>query len=113
MLTLAIILFAIGVLFGLIVLTSFLRHGVTPKGSVIVHGILILIALILVIVYVTNNKPGPLVAMVMFIITAVFGFALLAIDLSRKPLPRFLVFLHPFLAAISLIVLIIWTVSAH
>ena len=113
MLILAIILFAVGAIFGLIILTSFLKGGATPKGAVVVHGILVVIALILVIVFTVSHQPAPITALILFIITGLGGITLFAIDMSKKPLPKFLAFLHPILAVISLILLIIWVASPH
>ncbi len=113
MLILAIILFALGAIFGLIVLTSFLKSGATPKGAVAVHGVLVVIALILLIAFIAGHHPGPTAALILFIITGLGGITLFIVDMSKKPLPKFLAFLHPILAVISLIILIIWVATPH
>lgn len=110
----AISLFIIGALFGLHILTHILKNKPTPKISVALHGLLVAIALVTIIVALINGGGnGRLTAsVVLFIIAALGGFIMVYIDLGKKQLPpKALALLHPILAAIGLILLIIYAMG--
>lgn len=108
----AIILFAIGALFGLHILTHILKTRPSPKASVIFHGLFVAAALVLLIVTIANGTANSLTiaSLIFFIIAALGGFIMVYMDLGQKKLPpRALAVLHPLLAAIGLVILIIYT----
>ncbi|MDP4175257.1 MAG: hypothetical protein Q8933_14885 [Bacteroidota bacterium] len=110
----AIILFIIGALFGLHILTHILKNTPTPKLSVALHGLLVAIALVTIIVALINNGGNwrLTASVVLFIIAALGGFLMVYIDLGKKQMPpKALALLHPILAAIGLILLIIYTMG--
>lgn len=110
----AIILFVIGALFGLHVLTHILKNKPTPKISVLLHGLFVAIPLIMVIIAVIKgeNVTSTLMAsMVFFIIAGLGGFAMVFIDLGKGQLPpKGLAILHPLLAAVGLVLLIMYAI---
>ena len=107
MLILAIVLFILAAIFGLFALLAILKNQPTPKPAVFAHGAIAAIALILVIVYsVGNPGPSPMASLVIFIIAALGGFVLFALDWQKKPIPKPLAFVHPIAAVIALILLI-------
>lgn len=105
-----IILFAVGALFGLHILTHVLKSKPTPKVSVLLHGLLVVVALILTIIAAADNANGMLIgSLVLFVIAALGGFVMVYIDLGKKRNPpKGLAILHPILAAIGLVLLIIY-----
>lgn len=113
MLGVAIILFIIAAIFGLIILTAILKNQSTPKKVVFTHGPIAALALILVIIYAAMGNADPLLitSIVLFIIAALGGLTLFTIDMRNKPIPKLIAVVHPILAAIALILLIIYTLQ--
>jgi len=109
MLITAIVLFALAAVFGLVALTAILKNKPTPKPAVFIHGGLAAVALLLVIFFVTGSAgPSPIASLVLFVVAALGGFALFAIDMQKKPVPKFLALVHPVIAAIALVLLIVF-----
>ena len=113
MITLAIILFIIAAIFGLVILTAILKNQPTPKPFVFLHGPLALIALILIIVYAVAQGASALLvtSIVLFILAALGGLTLFTIDMTNRPIPKMIAMLHPLIAAAGLIVLIIYVLQ--
>ncbi|MCU7495388.1 MAG: hypothetical protein HF314_19390 [Ignavibacteria bacterium] len=108
----AIILFIIGALFGLHVLTHILNSKPSPKVSVALHGLFVATALVLLIIKIAGGTSGStaIASLVFFVVAALGGFVMAYLDLVKKqPPPRALALLHPVLAAIGLVILIIFT----
>lgn len=114
LLKVAIALFIIGAIFGLIVLTSILRNKPTPKPVVLFHGLFVATALVLVLIAFFTGQQDKLllISIVLFVIAALGGFTMLFTDLLQKPIPKWLAILHPILAAIGLIVLIMYVLPS-
>jgi len=112
MLYLAIGLFVLAAIFGLIVLTAILRDKPTPKPVVFIHGTVAAIALLLVIYFIAqNNGSGPIVSLVLFVLAALGGLTLFTIDMKKKPIPKWIAIIHPVVAAAGLIALILYVVK--
>jgi hypothetical protein len=113
MLGIAIVLFVIAAIFGLFILTAVLRDRPTPKAIVFTHGPLAALAVILVIIYMVMGKVEPLllVSLALFILAALGGLAMFAIDMKNRPIPKFLALLHPLVAAVALVLLIVYFVK--
>jgi hypothetical protein len=112
MLKLAIVLFVLAAIFGLIVLIAILRNKPTPKPVVFIHGGVAAVALLLVILFTAGSSgEGPILSLVLFIIAALGGFTLFATDMRKKPIPKWLAMLHPLAAVAGLISLIIFVVK--
>lgn len=110
----AIILFAVGAVFGLHILMHVLKNKPTPKASVALHGLLVAIALVMVIVAAAGgNSSGKLItSLVFFIAAALGGFVMAYFDFGKNQLPpKALALLHPVLAVIGLIILIMYAVQ--
>jgi hypothetical protein len=56
-------------------------------------------------------SPLLLTSIILFILAALGGLTLFTIDMKHKPIPKFLALLHPLLAVIGLIVLIIYALQ--
>jgi hypothetical protein len=106
----AIILFLIAAMFGLIILTSILKNQPTPKPAVFTHGPIAALALIIIIIYALMGHADTLLitSIVLFILAALGGLTLFVIDMSGKPIPKLIAVVHPIVAVIALITLIIY-----
>lgn len=114
MLLLAILLFVIAAIFGLIVLIAILKDRPTPKPAVFTHGPIAALALIITIVYCVMGHADPLLisSIVLFILAALGGLTLFTIDMRHKPIPKLLAILHPILAVIALLTLVVYLVQS-
>lgn len=92
-----IILFIIGAMFGLRILMHILKNKMTPKLSVVLHGLVNATALILVIIAALRENDSLLTAsMIIFVIAASGGLYLASIDIGRKKLPpKLFAIIHP------------------
>ena len=110
MLVSAIVLFVIAALFGLILLTAILQDRQTNKHARLLHGAFAATALVLVIIYFLINGSSPLLiaSLSLLILAALGGLTLSTIDMKGKKIPKLLAVLHPVLALIGVIVLIIY-----
>ena len=104
----AVVLFLIGAAFGAVVLNAILKNQSTPKPMVYVHGLIQVVAFIILIAAATKVVPAPTLAIVLFAIAAVGGLVLFALDMQGKPLPRALAILHPILGVLGVLALIIY-----
>ena len=112
MLSLAIGLFVIAAVFGLILLIAILRNQTTPKPVVFIHGGFAVMALLLVILFIIrNNGEGPMVSLGLFILAALGGLILFSIDIRNKPVPKWLAIVHPIAAALGLLTLIFYVMN--
>lgn len=113
MLYLAIGLFVLAAVFGLIVLTAILRNRPTPKPVVFIHGGVATIALLIVIFFIAQHQgSGPIASLVLFVVAALGGFTLFMIDMKQKPVPKWLAILHPLIAVSGLIALILFVMKS-
>lgn len=110
LLKIAIALFIIGAIFGLIVLTAILRNQPTPKPVVLFHGLFVATALVLVLIAFFTGQQDKLllISLGLFVIAAIGGFTMLFTDLLNKPIPKWLAIIHPLVAASGLVVLIVY-----
>jgi hypothetical protein len=109
MLIAAIILFIIAGFFGSFILFAILKNKPTPGPVVFVHGIVAVFALFALIAYAVGHMSVLLIVSIVLLATAALGgFTLLTIDMSKKPIPKLVAILHPFLAAIGFIVLLVY-----
>lgn len=113
MLIVAIVLFIIAALFGLVILTAILKNEPTPKPFVFIHGPIAALGVILLLVaaYYGPRDPMLITSIVLFILAALGGITLFTIDMSNKRIPKLLAIGHPILAVIALITLIIYVLQ--
>jgi len=111
MATVAIILFVIAAVFGLIVLLSVLKTKPTPKTAVILHGLFAVSGLLLLVIFSASTiGPVPTASLIFFILAGLLGIILLVNDLATKKVPKFWAVVHPILAAAGLFLLIVFVV---
>jgi hypothetical protein len=112
MLYLAIGLFVLAAVFGLIILTAILKDQPTPKPFVFIHGGVAVTALLIVIYYIVQHQgSGPILSVTLFILAALGGLTMFAVDIRNKPVPKWIAIIHPLVAISGLIALISFVVK--
>ena len=109
----SLVLFLTGALFGIIVWTAVFRNRPTPKGPVYIHGLLVVAAFLILLIYasrVAGNAPA--LAILLFAVAAILGLILYSRDTARKTLPKWLTVIHPLIAIAGLIALILYVMRA-
>ena len=102
----AITLFALSAILGMVLLTFVLQGKETPKGIVFSHGPLAVAGLILLIIYAFKESPGPIEAIILFIIAAAGGLIMVFKDLTGKSVPKWLAVIHGLIAVTGFIFLL-------
>jgi hypothetical protein len=102
----AILFFTLAAVFGLVLISYFLRKIETPKSLAFVHGPLAAAGLILLIINAINTGDY-IVPIVIFIIAAILGSVTLIRDLTGKEIPIFLPVLHGLIAVTGYLILVI------
>jgi len=112
MLILAICLFVIAALFGLFVLFHVLLDKPTPKPAVLIHGCVAALGVILVF-YANYQQPSMflITSLIIFVIAALGGLTLLTFDLRNKPIPKIIAIIHPLVAVIALLSLVVYVLK--
>ena len=100
--------FALAAVMGMILLSFVLRGKETPKAVVFTHGPLAVIGLVLLIIYTVKQPPGPVEAIVLFIIAAAGGIIMVWRDLTRRSVPKWLAILHGLLAVSGFVFLLVF-----
>lgn len=110
MLVISILLFIAAALFGAYILLAVLSNKPTPKKAVFTHGPLAATALIIMIIYATMGHTEPLLisSIVLFIIAALGGLTMFTIDMMQKPIPKSIAIIHPLVAVVALVMLIMY-----
>jgi len=103
----AIAIFGMTAIFGMYLLSLVLRAKSTPKGVTIIHGLLAVVALVLLIVYCVGHQPGPWVSIIVFSVAAMGGFILNYRDITGKSVPKWLGVVHG-VTAIAGFTLLLW-----
>ena len=75
----------------------------------IVHGLLAATGLGFLISYVYGNQPGPMEALVLFIVAALGGFIMAIRDLAGKTVPKWLAVVHGLVAVVGYVFLLVYT----
>lgn len=109
MLKIAIVLFALAALGGIILAALHLKKNDAPIPLALVHGLAAAVGLVLLIVAVMQIPSAGLagVALAIFLIAALGGFVLFAMHLTKKSLPRGLIFVHGLAAVVAFVVLLV------
>ena len=109
MLELAIVVFALAALGGLVMAIGHFRGRTPPKPALAaLHGVAAAAGLLILLLAVINIGTGgaPTVALVLFGLAALGGFVLLSFHLRGRPLPGGLVGAHGLLAVAAFLVLL-------
>ncbi len=112
MLNTTIILFALAAIVGVLLLLKVLKGESTAKPLVFLHGALSATGLVLLTLYVVENyEGGPVLSLGLFIIAALGGFILFAMDLSKKKVSKTLALIHGGAAVIAFLLLLMFAFS--
>jgi hypothetical protein len=107
MIYLAIALFALSALLGLIILIKWLSQKDASRAVVYSHGIVAAVALVLLVVYAIQNPSAfPKASLILFTIAALGGFYMFFNDLKKKPSPMAVAFIHALLAVGGFVMLL-------
>ncbi len=86
----------------------------TPRAIGYVHAVVTTLSLILLVIYAVLHSTGvPILAFGLFAVAAIAGFILLGIDLAKKKLRSWLVFLHGGLALAGLVFLAVFALGGN
>lgn len=107
----AIAMFALAAVLGMVLLTFVLQGKETPKSIVFSHGPLAAAGLVLLIIYAFQKSPGPIEAIVLFLIAATGGIIMFSRDMTGKSIPKWLAVVHGLLAVVGFIFLLIFAFS--
>lgn len=111
-LLIAILFFLIAAGLGLVVLMSILQNTPTPKVFVYTHGGFALLGLGIIVYYtIIHTRHAPLTSLILFLIAALGGLILFVIDMQGKSIPKWLALIHPVMALIALLALVIFLLS--
>lgn len=114
MLIIAIILFLTAAIFGAIVVTAVFRNEPTPPLMVLIHGSFAFLGILTLIaggIAAGFTSWLLLSSLILFILAAIGGFAMLMIDLSKKPIPKLFAVFHPLFAVAALILLVVYVLK--
>ena len=108
MLYIAILLFAIAAIFGLVILKNWLTSAHTSRTVVYAHGAFAAVALVLLVVLVMRDPTSNLrTGLVLFGVAAIGGFYMFFRDLKGRFSPVWLAVTHALLAVGGLIFLLL------
>lgn len=108
----AIVAFVLAAGGGLIMVSMLYKDRQPPRIITVIHGLAAATGIVLLILYTLNAVDGkPTTSLIIFILAALGGFTILALDLQRSKIPRALLFLHPVIAVIGLILLLLFVKS--
>ena len=105
-------LFSLAALLGLILISYVLRSKETPKAAVFAHGVMAAAGLVLLLMYVIDNGPGPWESLVLFVLAALGGFFMFYRDITGRSVPKVLAVAHGLLAVTGFVLLLIFTFSS-
>jgi hypothetical protein len=102
-----ILLFAVAALFGISLIIPVLGGKMPARGLVFAHGGIAAIALVMLLLR-FFNQPGsvPKWSVIFFVVAALGGFILFAIDLRKKTVPKSLALVHASVAVIAFLILL-------
>lgn len=110
MLYISIALFAIAAVFGLTILISWLTKKNASRAVIYSHGTVAAAGLILLLVYAVQNPDHfPKAALILFVVAALGGFYMFALDLKKKESPLSIAFIHALLAVAGFVMLLVFT----
>ena len=109
MITAAIILFAVGALVGIYLITFVIQRRETPKFFVFTHGVLVVSGLVLLIFHMMKTGADLTQVIILFGIAALAGIVLLLRDLGGKILPVWLALAHAVIAVTAFAYLLVYT----
>ena len=113
MLRIAVLVFAIAALGGLVLAIRHFKGQDRPWPLAILHGLLGAVGLILLLLPVLNRGAPALArtALALFVVAALGGFLLFSFHLRNKPLPSPVVVIHAGVAVVAFVLLAVGVFS--
>ena len=112
MIYLAIALFALAAVLGLLILIKWLTHKTTSKGVIYSHGIFAAAALVILVAFALQHPDNfPKISLVLFTLSALVGFYMFFRDLKGKMSPVTLAVTHGIVAVIGFLALVFFAVA--
>ncbi len=102
----AIILFAIGAIGGVVLAIMRFQNKALPMGLALVHGGLGAAGLVALLVAVFGSGLHAKLPLALFVVAAIGGFMLFSFQLRHKVIPVGLMLLHAIIAAAALVLLV-------
>lgn len=103
----AIALFALSAALGLTILIAWLTKKNASRAVVYSHGIAAAAALVLLVIYASQNPEHfPKASIILFVIAALGGFYMFFNDLGKKESPLAVAFIHGLLAIAGFVMLL-------
>ncbi len=99
---------SLAALLGLYLLSFVLRNKSTPKGVALAHGALAATGVVLLLVYVVREGPGPIESLVLFLLAATGGLYLLGRDILKGSIPKWVAIAHGLLAIAGYVLLLVF-----
>lgn len=105
---LIICLFAVAAVFGLTLLVPILKGSNPSRTFVFIHGGIAAIALVMLLLqFFQEGSTVPQLSVILFVVAALGGFVLFAIDLQKKPVPKGLALIHAGAAVAAFLILLL------
>lgn len=108
----SIALFALAAVLGLLILISWLNKKDASRNVVYAHGIVALIAVVLLVLYAVQNPANfPKTSLILFAVAALAGLYMFMKDLIKQTSSMGLAFTHALVAVAGFVLLLIFTFS--
>ena len=104
----AIGLFGMTALFGMYMLSLILGGKSAPRAAMITHGSFAALALVVLLVYITVNPPGPWASLTVFVLAAIGGLTMVYRYIMGKTVPKWLAIGHGLTAIFGFTLLILF-----
>ncbi len=114
LIVISIVMSALGAVIGVRSLMMRRSTDSAPRAIGYVHAVVTTLSLILLAIYaVLHSTAVPILAFGLFAVAAIAGFILLGIDLAKRKLRLWLVFLHGALALVGLVFLVVFALAGN
>lgn len=111
MIYLAIGVFALAAILGLLILKNWLTSTNTPKAVIYSHGIVAAIALLILLIQVIRQPENSLkTSLALFVLAAIGGFYMFFRDLKGKMSPTWLAVVHAVVAVAGFVSLVLFVI---
>jgi|SRR6478672_5208030 len=102
----AIAILSLTAILGMYLLSLVLRSKTTPNGVAIIHGVLAVVAVVLLVVYSLGHETGTWESITVFLIAATGGIVMGYRDITGRSVPKWLAVVHGLIAVIGFILLL-------
>ena len=100
-------LFALAAVFGITLIIPVLQGKTPTRTFVFIHGGLAAVALVMLLLqFFKEGSTVPQLSLILFVVAALGGFVLFAMDVQKKPIPKAVALLHAGLAITAFLILL-------